>query len=90
MIADDRDLITRLMDFERCGNTALGRVQLREQSAIEIFMLRNALEAISKLDGKNDLADAWAIARKELRRSKQFYPPGQIDGRLRGRIEAAG
>lgn len=71
-MTDTRDIVVRLMDFERCGTSAGGRVQLREQSAIEIAMLRSALEAIVKLDGKNDLTDAWKIAQKELRRSKQF------------------
>ncbi len=82
------DIVDRLMNFERCGNTALERVELREQSAIEIFSLRSALEAILKLNGKNDLPAAWVIARKELARSKQFCTPGQtsklnsIDSRL--------
>lgn len=50
----ERDIIERLMDFERCGLTALDRVNLRECAAIEIHRLRqendrfrNALEVIS-------------------------------------------
>lgn len=84
----DKDIVERLMDFERYGTSSGGRVELREQSAIEIFSLRNALEAISKLDGKSDLTDAWRIARSELVRSKQFCRPREpnklnsIDARL--------
>lgn len=38
--ADDIDIIQKLMDFERCGTSAWGRVNLRENAAIEIFKLR--------------------------------------------------
>lgn len=66
------DLVQRLMDFDRYGTSALGRVELREQSAIEIASLRRCLEAILKLNGTHDLVDAQQIAEAELRRSKQF------------------
>lgn len=40
----EQDIIERLMDFERCGLTALERVNLRECAAIEIHKLRCEIE----------------------------------------------
>jgi hypothetical protein len=36
----ERDIIERLLDFEKCGLTALDRVNMRECAAIEIHKLR--------------------------------------------------
>jgi hypothetical protein len=47
-MGDDRDIIERLLDFERCGLTAIDRVNLRECAAIEIARLRRALESLTK------------------------------------------
>lgn len=38
--SSDDDIVQKLMDFEHCGTTAWGRVNLRETAAIEIFKLR--------------------------------------------------
>lgn len=85
----ETDIIERLLNFDRFGTSAIGRVELREQSAIEIAMLRGALERIAKLSGTHDLVDARRIAEDELRRSKQFCPAprratnlNSIDARL--------
>lgn len=42
----DRDIIERLLDFEREGVTAAQRVNLREEAAGEIFRLRNDLSRV--------------------------------------------
>lgn len=44
----ERDIIERLMDFERCGLTALDRVNIRECAAIEIHRLRMENERFRK------------------------------------------
>ena len=36
----ERDILERLMDFDRCGLTASDRVNIRECAAIEIAKLR--------------------------------------------------
>lgn len=42
---DGRDIIEKLLDFERCGLTPGTRVNLRESAAIEIHRLRQDLSA---------------------------------------------
>lgn len=54
----DRDIIDRLMDFERCGITAEERVEIRESAAMEIFTLRQRVEtlrsALKVIEGSTD------------------------------------
>ena len=48
----DRDIIERLMDFERSGLTATDRVSIRECAAMEIFTLRQRIDCLrSQLEG---------------------------------------
>ena len=42
--SDSRDIVEKLLDFERCGLTPATRVNLRECAAIEIAKLRRDLE----------------------------------------------
>lgn len=44
----ERDIIERLMDFDRCGLTAGERVNLRECAAVEIHQLRQENEKYRK------------------------------------------
>jgi len=63
-MTDDRDIIERLMDFERCGLTALDRVNMRECAAIEIHKLRDQNDRYRKaLEVINGSAD-WLISRQ--------------------------
>jgi hypothetical protein len=43
-MTDERDIIEKLMDFERCGHTAGDRINMRECAAIEIHKLRQENE----------------------------------------------
>lgn len=45
---DERDILEKLMDFERCGLTPGTRVGLRECAAVEIFKLRQEVEQLRK------------------------------------------
>jgi hypothetical protein len=45
-MGDERDIIEKLLDFERCGQTAGTRVSLRECAAVEIFRLRQEVERL--------------------------------------------
>jgi hypothetical protein len=42
-VSDERDIIERLLDFERCGRTSGTLVNLRECAAVEIARLRKEL-----------------------------------------------
>lgn len=44
----ERDIIERLLDFDRCGHTAGDRVNLRECAAVEIHNLRQENERFRK------------------------------------------
>lgn len=45
---DERDVVEKLLDFERCGLTPGTRVNLRESAAIEIHRLRQENEKYRK------------------------------------------
>lgn len=66
------DLIERLVDFDRCGNTATERFTLRMEAADEIKRLRRALEQIAALrkheimSWQYRLTEAISIAEKAL------------------------
>lgn len=62
----ERDIIERLMDFERCGITAEDRVEMRESAAMEIFNLRQRVEALRSalkvIEGSTDRLRALQAA----------------------------
>lgn len=45
---DERDIVEKLLDFDRCGLTPGTRVNLRESAAIEIHRLREENEKYRK------------------------------------------
>ena len=45
---DDRDIVEKLLDFDRCGLTPGTRVNLRESAAVEIHRLRQENEKYRK------------------------------------------
>lgn len=73
----ERDIIERLMDFERCGLTPGTRVNLRECAAIEIHNLRERLKATeSERDTAiTDSQDRIADLNKEVDRLREKLQP---------------
>lgn len=47
-MTDERDIVDKLLDFERCGLTPGTRVNLRESAAVEIHRLRQENEKYRK------------------------------------------
>lgn len=61
-MSDERDIIEKLLDFERCGQTPGTRINLRESAAVEIHRLRQENEryrkALEVIAGSSDRLQA--------------------------------